>query len=366
MATQNNNSSTINHKREKTKKKLEEYKKTQLPLPFIFPKPEKQYSNTIELYDAIPKYFWGRISSKDRIGGRFLNILKREFKFRNKPFTVKITPARIEDKRGMERDYYPGKREELLEDALRKMACDGNGLFLDDQAAVIFSLNQLQKELKKMGHTYSIKQIKDAILICQKSNLSLESDDGNTIVSFQIFETVGLSTRKDWKEKGNKTKCFVRFNMLVTRSIKNCTFRQLNYKECMMYKKNLARWLHKRMSHLYIQASWKNSYSILLTTIIRDSGMKRYENLKDNLCEVRKVFKEMIQKNVISAVKEERRFYGRKIIDVKFTLKPGYSFIRDMIKANKRFDVLKSSTEIYSSDLLKIRYPQKTLGKQAA
>jgi hypothetical protein len=359
MAKQNDNS-TIMQKRKKTEKKLEEYKKTQLPLPFIFPKPEKQYSNTIELYDAIPKYFWGRISSKDRIGGRFLNILRREFEFRNKPFTVKITPARIEDKRGMERDYYPGKREELVEDVLRKMACDGKGLFLDDRAAVIFSLYQLQKELKTMGHTYSIKQIKDAILICQKSNLSLESDDGNTIVSFQLFETIGLRTRKDWKEKGNKTKCFVRFNTLVTRSIKNCTFRQLNYKECMTYKKNLARWLHKRMSHLYIQAAWNNSYSIMLTTIIRDSGMKRYEKLKDNLREVRKVFNEMIKKNVLSGIKEEKRFSGRKVIDVKFTIKPGYSFIRDMIRANKRLDDLKSSSKIYSSDLLKLGYPQKS------
>jgi len=159
------------------------------------------------LYDAIPKYFWSRIPSKDRIGGRFLNILRREFEFRDKAFTVKISPARIEDKRGIEKDYYPGKREELVEDALRKMAYDGNGLFLDDQAAVIFSLNQLQKELKTMGHSYSIKQIKDAIFICQKTTLTLESEGGETSLSFQMFETVGLRTREDWKEKGQKTKC---------------------------------------------------------------------------------------------------------------------------------------------------------------
>jgi hypothetical protein len=334
----------------KAKKKLEEYKMAQLPLPFIFPRPEKQYSNTIELYDAIPKYFWGRVSSSERIGGRFLNILTREFEFRNKGFAVKITPARIQDKKGVEKDFYPGKREELVEDALRKMACDGKGLFLDDQAGVIFSLNQLQKELKKMGHTYSITQIKNALLICQKTNIMLESADGNTTVSFQIFDTIGLRTWKDWRQSGNKTKCFVRFNSLVTRSIKNGTFRQLNYKECMSYKKNLSRWLHKRMSHLFTQASWKNTYSILLTTIIRDSGIKRYKNLKDNLNQVRKVCSEMVQKNVLSDFKEERRYCGRKIIDVKFILKPGYSFIRDMIQANKRHGVDISRVKNYSSD----------------
>ena len=345
--------------REKPEKKLEEYKKEQLPLPFIFPKLEKQYSNTIELYDAIPKYFWGRVSSQERIGGRFLNILKREFEFRNRAFTVKISPARMIDKRGIEKDYYPGKREELIEDALRKMACDGKGLFLDDQAAVIFSLNQLQKELKVMGHTYSISQIKDAIFICQKTNIMLESADGETTVSFQIFETIGLRTWNDWKQTGKKTKCFVRFNTLVTKSIKNGTFRQLNYRECMTYKKNLSRWLHKRMSHLFRQASWKEPYSIMLTTIIRDSGMKRYEQLKDNLSEVRKVCNEMVQKNVLSDFKEDRRYCGRKIIDVKFILRPGYSFIRDMIRANKRHGTAGHHPIIYSSNSQKTIYPQK-------
>jgi len=359
MATQNGKPSTINQKGKKTEKKLEEYKIAQLPLPFIYPKPEKKYSNTIELYDAIPKYFWGRISSRDRIGGRFLHILKRKFEFRGKTFIVKITPARLEDKKGHDKDYYPGKREEIVEDALRKMACDGNGLFLDDQVGVVFSLNQLQKELKKMGHTYSIKQIKDAIFICQKSNLMLESGDGNITVSFQIFETVGLRTRKDWQKTGKKTKCFVRFNVLVTKSIKSFTFRQMNYKECMMYKKNLARWLHKRMSHMYTQASWKNAYSILLTTIIRDSGMKPYEKLKDNLCEVRKALNEMIQKGVLQDFTEYKRFSGRRIMDVKFRLKPGYSFIRDMIRANKKLAVLKSALQNCSSDSLTVSYPQK-------
>ena len=346
MTLTNANTSIKNIKSEKSNKKLEDYKMTQLPLPFIFTKEDKQYSNTIELYDAIPKYVWGRIPSKNRIGGQFLNILKRKFEFRNNTYSLKVSPARIEDKQGIERDYFPGKREELVEDALRKIAYDGNGLFLDDQAAVLLSLNQLQKELKAMGHSYSIKQIKDAIFVCQKTTLTLESERGDTSISFHIFETVGLRTRRDWKDKGKESKCFVRFNSLVTRSIKDCTFRQVNYKDCMSYKKNLARWLHKRMSHLYRQANWKNSYSIMLTTIIRDSGITEYKNLKDNLSEVRKVLDEMKQKNIIIYAKEDGRYAGRKIIDMKFTIKPGYYFIKDMVRANKRSSILKSASII--------------------
>ena len=208
-----------------------------------------------------------------------------------------------------------------------------------------------------MGHSFSIRQIKDAIFICQKSNLTLESNDGNTIVSSQLFETVGLQTRKDWMETGNKTKCFVRFNTLVTRSIRNRTFRQLNYKTCMAYKKSLARWLHKRMSHVYTQASWSKPYSILLTTILRDSGAKRYGQLKDNLSEIRKVLKEMIQQGVIAHYKEEKRLAGRKMVEVKFIIVPSLPFVRDIISANKRLNALQSE-KIYSFSSPKGVYPQ--------
>ena len=75
-------------------------------------------------------------------------------------------PARILDRNGIEREYYPSQREELLEDALRKFVSQGHGLFLDDAAGVTFTLYQLQKELQCMGHGYKIADIKDALFVC--------------------------------------------------------------------------------------------------------------------------------------------------------------------------------------------------------
>src|SRR2546430_3693676 len=79
----------------------------------------EDYSNTIELYDAIPKYF----SSKKRMaelreGGTFLHHLERRFKHGGKWYTVKILPARLEDTDGQWREYYPSPQEELVEEAL--------------------------------------------------------------------------------------------------------------------------------------------------------------------------------------------------------------------------------------------------------
>jgi hypothetical protein len=323
---------------EQAEKRLEEYKQTrpeQLMLFYGSSGKLQQYSRTIELYDAIPKYFWGRA---ERENGKYLPSLKRQFKHRNAEYKVIVAPARIVDKNDNERDYFPGKREELVEDALRKLACDEKrGVFLDNEAGVLFSLYELQQELQRMGHTYSIDQLKDAILICNKTNIEVSSTDGKTIVGSPLFQTVGLQTKEDWTTHGKKVKAFVRFNPLVTTSIQSKTFRPINYEKCMSYKSVLARWFHKRLSHNYTQASFTNKYTILLSTIIRDSGVKQYASLRQNLQKVKQALDEMITAEVLKSYKIEKIRGERKnkIVDAKFVLTPHLSFINEMKLSNQ-------------------------------
>lgn len=326
------------------KKRLEDYvqsKPQQLMLFEMTVPDEKPYSNTIELYDSIPKYYSGSIK---RIEGKFLNVLERFFEHRGIKYKVVISPARIQDKDGVFRDFYPSLREEIVEDALRKMACDGKGIFLDDQASVVFSLYELQQELARMGHGYNITQIKEALLICAKTNMEVSTSGGDTVVISNLFETLGLKTREDWKGHGKKSKAFVRFNLLVTKSIIDGTFRQLNYDKCMAYKSVIARRLHKRISHHYTQADEKNKYEINLSTIIRDFGITVYEELRNNLRQVEVALKEMKEKEVILNYEIKKIFSlerKNKIEDAKFSLYPHPRFITETIKANKRQKILK-------------------------
>ncbi len=94
-------------------KNLDDYDQSrpmQLTLFELLLPQERGLSNTIELYDFIPKYHWGKV---ERIGGEFLRALEREFECRGQKYKVKIRPASIEDKDGMERYYYPSKRGSL-------------------------------------------------------------------------------------------------------------------------------------------------------------------------------------------------------------------------------------------------------------
>ena len=122
---------------------------------------EDKYSNTIEFYDAVPKYFTNKRQIADMREGPegreiYLPTLEREFKYQDTIYSLKIKPARAEDRHGNELEYYPSEQEELVEEALRKIACDSlNGLYLANGAGVQFTMYKLRKELTKRGHCMS-------------------------------------------------------------------------------------------------------------------------------------------------------------------------------------------------------------------
>ncbi|MBF0188719.1 MAG: hypothetical protein HQL50_12415 [Magnetococcales bacterium] len=308
---------------------------------------ERCYSNTIELYDAIPKYFWGKVR---REGGKYLPSIQRQFKHKKSAYQVTVFPARIINGRGEEKDYYPGLREELVEDALRKLACEGRGLFLDQQMSVVFSLYELQQELKQRGHTYNINQIKEALLICARTSIELKPLDGTRELSFTLFANVGLETREDWLQHGKRSRAFVRFNQLVTASIENLTFRQLDYETCMTYRSSLARWFHKRLSHNFIQAGLSTRYTIRLSTILRDSGVQRYAKISNNIRAVIKALDEIREARIITRFTTEK-IHGRrsnKIMDAKFVLYPSQAFVREVRRTNAQLQQIAESEELES------------------
>ncbi len=332
------------------KKRLDDYehsKPLQLELFESLLPDDKQFSNTIEFYDFCPKYVYWRI---ERFQDKFFDRIERDFECRGAEYRLSIDPAKIKDSDGIVRDYFPGVVEELVEDALRKLAVDGHGLFLDDQAAVTFTLYELQQELAKTGHTYSLEQIKKALMVCVGTTIHLTTQTGETVFSDHLFETVGLNTREDWKGQGKKTKAFVRFNSLVTKSIKEGSWRQFNYEISMRFKHIVSRQLNKRMSHNFTQANLAANYSISLSTMLRDFGLTTYEYVRDNLRYVQKALDEMVEKRVIRSY-EIKNIYDaerkNKLVDALIELKPDLNFANQTIRANvKQRDVKQLAEKI--------------------
>ena len=86
------------------------------------------------------------------VNDTFLPHLEREFEHKGNAYRLLISPGRVIYNNGTARNS-PQFPEELVE-ALRKIACDRlNGVFLDGQAGVQFTLYELKKELKHAAAT---------------------------------------------------------------------------------------------------------------------------------------------------------------------------------------------------------------------
>jgi hypothetical protein len=300
-------------------------------------------SNTVDLWDSIPKYSVSRQAMhKLRSEGGFLELLKLEFKYRGKTFQVIIQPARIKEDDGTTRDYYPGANEELIEDALRKIAADQYQGYFDKpnfRSGVVFSLYILRRELTKRGHARSYQEIVKSLKILSGSLIEIRSPDGDETQAFSRANYLpALAAVSKYKlQQDHSAKWVVQFHPLVTRSIDALTYHQYNYHQMMAQSTQLARWIHKQLSLKYTFANYDNVFEILYSTIRRDSAMINYKRDRDGIVAVDKAFQELQGCSVIIRFEKREMLGSRgKIQDVRYVLYPSPDFIRGMKAANKR------------------------------
>jgi hypothetical protein len=145
-------------------------------------------SNTIDLWDGVPKYFVSRQEMNKRRVKGLLPTIERSFEYRGRAFTVKIRPARLTDKDAKDKEFYPSAREELAEDALRKIATEQGYGFLNWQnSGVIFTLHMLRKELSRRGHTLSYQEVVESLDVMAGCRIEIHAADGSGITNPQSW-----------------------------------------------------------------------------------------------------------------------------------------------------------------------------------
>lgn len=301
----------------------------------------ERLSNTIELWDAVPKYYINkRRQGKMRTKEGFLPTAERNFMFRGKKVTVKIRPALLTVD-GRDKAYYPAAREEFVEDALRKLACKPGKGYLDknqdgDRSGVRFTLHQLRNELKKTGHTMSYYQISESLRILATTTIEIIAGDGTTDYTTAPLTTLIRVSKNDLKENPD-ARWYADFSALVTEGIKLIRYRQYDYALNMSLKSQLARYLHKRMCHNYVQASMLNPYSITMQGIARDSGLLDCARTRDNRKMLEKALAELKENKIIVYYEsEEIRGKRNALEDVRYKVSPHLDFIAQVKKTNKR------------------------------
>jgi len=300
------------------------------------PAEQDQLSNTIELWDAVPKYFINRRRQEKLRKEGFLPSATRDFVFKGQHLTVKIRPARITVD-NQDKEFYPTAREELVEDALRKLACNpGNGYIEKDRSGVSFSLYQLREELKKRGHTLSYYEVVESLKILVNSTIEITPlNDKALYITSPLTSLIGVS-RNDL-EADPKSRWYADFSSLVTEGIKQIQYRQYNYSKMMSLKSQLGRYLHKRLAHNYVQASLLHPYTITMQGIARDSGLLECARKIDNKIWLEKALEELKINEIISCYESEKmRGQRNSLEDIKYKIFPHQNFTAEMKKANKK------------------------------
>jgi hypothetical protein len=307
-----------------------------------------ELSNTIELWDAIPKYAISpRTQNALRSPDSRLPVHEYSFVYATRrggqriesACRVAIQPASIKIEDGYI-DFYPSTNEELVEEVIRKIFADQQcGLHDPNNAEswVRFSVQMIRKELKARGKTRNLDEIKRSIDILSRTHISLFVDDtDDPVYSAPILSDVTRVTRQKYLTDTSIT-WVARLPALISKSVNELTYRQFNYGVLMSLSSQIARWLHKRLSHNYTNASFMDPYETLFSSIQRDSGFLTYARTNDNLQALETAFSELQNSRILNSWKrvEERR-EGRKILDIKYSLHAHSDFIKDVKAANAR------------------------------
>ncbi len=314
-----------------------------------------EYSNTADLWDSVPKHcVTARKQSAMRDQNGRLPVFEHTFEHAGVLCRMELLPALIKEEGRGHRDYYPSTDEELIEEVLRKFFADqrfGIHDVFESESWVRFTLSMVRSELKARGKTRSMNEIKRSLDIMTLSNVRLyAAGNPDPLYTGSIFSDVTRVTRQMYEEDG-KAMWIARLPALVSKSVNDHTYRQFNYGILMSLRSPFARYLHKRLSRRYTNASMLHPHGLLLSTMQRDSGLLPHEKMHVNVKTVETALDELKEADVLmSWKKEERRGPRNRLEDVLYTMTGSSTFNTEMKKMNERHRQI--NTELAQKGLL--------------
>src|SRR5206468_7240694 len=83
-----------------------------------------------------------------------------------------------------------------------------NGIYLDDEAGVRFTLYELKKELRSRGHDINLQSLIESLNICNRIVLTVCHADGKVMLQSAIFPVLILGSKQEWCKNPKETYCY--------------------------------------------------------------------------------------------------------------------------------------------------------------
>lgn len=307
-------------------------------------------SNTLHLYDAIPKFSVSarrQALERQANGNGILIPFDRTFLYHSqgsqRPETrtcrIQLFPARFKREGGWI-DVLPSADEELVYEVVLKLFADsrlGRHSTAGGLSTVGFTLRGIARELELRGKTRSIREIRHSIQVLSQTHMTLFVGDmkkpvydASLITDVMRREAANLDIDADatW---------VVRLPQFVTEAVDAMQFRQINYATLMAMQLPLARWLYRQLSVDYRNASLTDPYKLRFSRVHRDSAMLEHSRFSANRKMLETALDELVDRQVllgwetIDIVK-----VGNRVADLRYELQAHPGFVADVKRANAR------------------------------
>lgn len=313
------------------------------------------YGNLVAIYDLLPR-FYGWKKRADFDGG-----LCTEFSgsIKGNLFHVQMTAAAIQKRIRVKGEsqqvedaqeiipistrtrsetvlMYPGMREELVEDALRKFSVIGNGFVDGSQLRVRFTIRDLMQELARNGHTYSCNEIKEALEILNKAHLAIKYQVDGGVIEESSTYLPHLSFAHKRKVVDGNDVCIAQLHPLIVGGIRTNSFRMYSYDTSMAVSSSLARYLHKYLSFNWLNASPEHPYTLGLVEIMSATSRGLQPRMNDNTRFMEKAIQELIDNGVLTKYEKEtiQAPKSKRIVDARYKVWPTNEFVSVIIKGH--------------------------------
>ena len=297
-------------------------------------------SNTIEIWESIPKYFLTPKQIKEARGSNGLaQPIEWHYEYESASYSVEIQPATIKDKDGSYRSYFPAITEELVEESIKKIFSDQNHGIHDakqSESWVYFTKSMIKKDLAKKGKTRSMSEIQQALDVMSGCVIR-HFKNGKEIWKGAILQDLVTVNRSEYLDDSNARHA-ARLPLYISHAVNKLEYRQINYVKLMQCKTQLTRWMFKKLVNRYKQASVRNTYNFRYSAMKRDSALLQQHRETDNRKKVIAALDELKESNVIMShnVSHEYDENGKTIIDSIYTIRPSVEFESEQKAANKR------------------------------
>ncbi|HYF89511.1 plasmid replication protein [Azospirillum sp.] len=350
-------------------------KQMALPLQFALfeidePDDAKRTTHFVGLYDVAPKWVFfasdvarsngrkrsvgaGEVADSDAGKPRFLRQVKREFVFNDKTYSLKILPARIERrvKDGgteviEEIDTFPGEKEQVVEEVIRRLAAEKARLSTGEKDSIVFkfTLYEVLQELRRVKHTLSLPELKEALLVLRRSTIVIAEKGGkNALLDSSVFPQLWMRNHDvnaggSPDENGRAdVETAVQFNWMVENTIRSVEQQRISYEWLMRIENPFSRWLFKRVAFTLLQRHHQDRSSIEITAreIMRDSGMTEWARWSNMLRWISDIVDVLKKVGALAEVEREVVKVGKRHDDIIFRLRPSDLFLHQIAEAHR-------------------------------